>query len=282
MVPLCACGCGEAIIVKPHHKRRGIPEYSPGHYIRVNNPMTGKKHSEEARGKMSACHLGKRPRLGHKSSDETKRKLSEAGRRKWLNPEYRKHCLEMNKGRTHSEETKSKMSRAAIGRIPGPETRRKISESNMGKICSAEHREKVSKALRGRIFSEDHRKKISEAKKENFKDPEFCKKMGIAWGLRPNKPEKLLLKLLNRLYPNEWRYTGDFSFTINGKAPDFANINGQKKLIEFFGSYWHEGDDPQDRIDVFKPFGFDTLVIWENEMKNMDAVVERIHAFMEA
>jgi hypothetical protein len=281
-MPFCKCGCGEDIIIKPHHKRRGIPEYSPGHSSRVNNPMTGRKASEETRKKLSVSHLGKRPRLGHKSSDETKKKLSEVSKRRWQDPEYRKYHLEMNKGRTHSEETKSKMSRAAIGRIPGPETRRKISESNMGKICSAEHREKVSKALRGRIFSEDHRKKISESKKENFKDPEFCKKMGIAWGVKPNKPESLLLKLLERLYPGEWKYTGDFSFTINGKAPDFANINGQKKLIEFFGSYWHEGDDPQDRIDVFKSFGFDTLVIWENEMKNMESVVSRIHAFMEA
>jgi len=222
-------------------------------------------------------------RLGRRFTEERNKKISETQKGRHHTPanDFKKGNT-INVGRHHSKETKAKMSRAATGRIKSPEECRKISESNMGKICSKEHREKTSKALQGRLFSEEHRKKISDAKKENYRDPEHCRKMGVAWGLKPNKPETLLGKLLEDMYPGEWKYTGDFSFTINGKAPDFANINGQKKLIELFGSYWHEGHDPQDRIAIFKPFGFDTIVIWEHELKDLKGVTGRIHAFMEA
>ncbi len=132
----------------------------------------------------------------------------------------------------------------------------------------------------GRVFSDSHREKISKAKKENYKNPDFCKMMGQAWGLKPNKPETLMLDLLNNLYPNQWKFTGDFSFTINGKAPDFVNCNGQKKIIEVFGDYWHKGQNPQDRINVFKPFGYETLVIWEHELKEPKAVIDKIHNFI--
>ena len=51
---------------------------------------------------------------------------------------------------------------------------------------------------------------------------------------------------------------------------------------EVFGDYWHRGQNPQDRIDTFKPFGFETLVIWERELNDIDAVAEKIREFQEA
>ena len=106
--------------------------------------------------------------------------------------------------------------------------------------------------------------------------------MKKAWNLKPNKSEVLMLQLLNDLYPGEWKYTGDFSFTLDGKCPDFVNCNGKKLIIEYYGDYWHQGHDPQDRIDVFSPFGYRTLVIWESEMKNLPKVINRIVDFVEA
>lgn len=123
---------------------------------------------------------------------------------------------------------------------------------------------------------------ISKRMKENWADPEFALRMGIAQGITPNKPETVLLNLLNELYPNEWKFTGDFSFMINGKNPDFTNVNGQKKLIEMYGDYWHKDDNPQDRINAFKPFGWDTLVIWEKELKDLATVKVKINEFSEA
>ncbi len=74
---------------------------------------------------------------------------------------------------------------------------------------------------------------------------------------------------------------------IEGKSPDFVNINGQKKLIELFGDYWHskkitgkdETMEVNDRVNLFKQYGWDTLIIWEKELKNIDNLKNKILAF---
>jgi hypothetical protein len=68
---------------------------------------------------------------------------------------------------------------------------------------------------------------------------------------------------------------------VAGKCPDFVNVNGQKKIIELFGDYWHRGQNPQDRIDVFKPFGYETLVIWQRELEDLKSLRHKIFDFAE-
>lgn len=46
------------------------------------------------------------------------------------------------------------------------------------------------------------------------------------------------------------------------------------------GDYWHKGQNPQDRIDCFTPFGYRTLVIWESELKNINNVEQLIVEFI--
>ena len=132
------------------------------------------------------------------------------------------------------------------------------------------------------LHSPEQHAKRSETMREKWKDEKYIENIRIGRSIRPNKPEQIILDLLNQLYPGEWKYTGDYSFVINGKNPDFANINGQKKFIELFGDYWHKGENPQDRIDTFKPFGYDTLVIWEKELKNIKQVKLKVIDFAEA
>jgi hypothetical protein len=93
-----------------------------------------------------------------------------------------------------------------------------------------------------------------------------------------NKSETIVLNLLNQIFPKEWKYTGDLSLMINGKNPDFVNKNNNK-IIELYGDYWHRNDNPQDRIDIFKPFGYDTLVIRECELKDINKVIKKIIKF---
>lgn len=72
---------------------------------------------------------------------------------------------------------------------------------------------------------------------------------------------------MNRLFPNEYRFVGDGSFWIGGKNPDFINVNGQKKIIEMFGDYWHSREVTgtskrshlQERIKHFAKYGFKDL-----------------------
>lgn len=32
--PKCACGCGEALVVQPHHRAKGMPVFAHGHHAR--------------------------------------------------------------------------------------------------------------------------------------------------------------------------------------------------------------------------------------------------------
>lgn len=98
---------------------------------------------------------------------------------------------------------------------------------------------------------------------------------------RPNKPEAIILNILNELYPKQWGYTGNGSFIIGGLNPDFVNINGQKKVIEMFGDYWHRNDDSDDRIKIFSGYGYLCLIIWEHELENIKEVTDKIISFQE-
>ena len=140
-----------------------------------------------------------------------------------------------------------------------------------------EYREKTIKTLN----SEKYLKLKSNITKSLWKNPDFCNKVADSLKLKPNKPEKVLINLfkLNNL---PYKFIGDFRFWIDGKNPDFINCNGQKKLIELFGDYWHKGENPQDRIDCFSPYGFDTLVIWEHELKDIPQVLEKVQRFNNA
>jgi len=86
-------------------------------------------------------------------------------------------------------------------------------------------------------------------------------------GLKPNKKETKLNNLLTSNLPNEYQINVRADvMTLGGKIPDFVNVNGKKKLIELYGDFWHKNNDPEDRINYFKQFGWDTLVIWEHEL----------------
>lgn len=84
---------------------------------------------------------------------------------------------------------------------------------------------------------------------------------------KPNKSEIKLGELIEIACPKEYSYTGNGSFIIQRCCPDFSNTNGQKKVIEMYGDYWHSAGSDKNRIEKFKSFGYDCLVIWESELK---------------
>lgn len=116
----------------------------------ANNPLTIKHMSESQKGNKNF--------EGKKHSEEAKRKMSEAHKGKKLSEEARKKISEANKGnknfegKHHSEATKRKLSESNKGKKRSEETRKKISESNKGKKRSEETRKKISEAQKG-IFN---------------------------------------------------------------------------------------------------------------------------------
>lgn len=104
--------------------------------------------------------------------------------------------------------------------------------------------------------------------------------------LKPNKPEKILIKIMREINSG-FKYVGDGKYWISDGDcnfnPDFILLK-KKKIIEFFGDYWHNipKNKRRDvkRIVAYKKRGFNTLVIWEHELKNVSDVVFRIKNFM--
>ena len=147
---------------------------------KIGEAGKGRQHSIEARRKMSEARKGKT------LSAEHRRKISEANKGKTRSEE---HCRKISearkgkKGKPHSAETRRKISEARKGKKGKPhsvEARRKMSEARKGKTFSAEHRRKLSEANKGRPLSEERRRKISEANKGKTHSAEARRKMSEA------------------------------------------------------------------------------------------------------
>jgi hypothetical protein len=196
--------------------------------------------------------------------------------------EIREKASKVKKGHKLTQEHKNKISIALKGH-----KKPKLSQKQKEQISltlkelwkQSEYADYMKKSRRPGFDNKQYRKKRSELSKRLWKDSDFVKKQMQARGARPNKYEQKLETILNEIVPNEYKYVGDGQFIIDGKCPDFLNINGKKKLIELWGGYWHKGQNPQDRIDIFKPFGFDTLVIWANELNDINGLKSKLLTF---
>lgn len=226
------------------------------------------------------------------------REIAEATTKSWQNPDIRrkrqegiKRSIQAGKG-SHgrsagyhpTEETRHKMSLAKRGKRPW----------NKGKHFGYKPRPWMegnipwNKGLKGFgadiLRTPEWRSRISQSIAVKWCESAYVAKQMQAFHVRPNKLEMLLTRLVERALPGEYKYVGDGQdeeFIIGGKCPDWGHINGHKKLIELFGDYWHKGEDPQEKIDHYKQYGFDTLVIWEHELVNEEAVINRIRRFNE-
>jgi G:T-mismatch repair DNA endonuclease (very short patch repair protein) len=96
---------------------------------------------------------------------------------------------------------------------------------------------------------------------------------------KPNRKELELGSLLQKWLFKEYKYVGDGQFILGGLCPDFLNVNGQKKVIEMFGDYWHREEDVQKRIGRFKEYGYNCLVVWERELKDISLVKKKVLKF---
>jgi group I intron endonuclease len=148
----------------------------------ATSPMKGKKHTEEAKKKMS--QPGElNPFYGKTLSAEHRAVLDRTGTK------HKPETLEKYKqrigtgntffGRKHNEESREKMSKKALGRKLSPETKAKIAKASKGENNgnygnvgvykhSAEAKAKMSKASKAQVrapFTAERKAKISAAAK---------------------------------------------------------------------------------------------------------------------
>lgn len=306
---LCKCGCSIKASTKSGfvmgHWNRGR-KHTEEHNLKISRKQKGitleqrygKEKASEKKMKIS------RGRRGIETTEETKNKISRALKGR-LNVKAKGITKEQNPNLAKTEETRRKISRALMGRIISKEQLEKMRKprsekgrNNIKKACgrpeviakthTSESNRKRSETLRGRLKP----KRFVEDLKKRYKNPEYkekwLKSIFGGLGLRPTKPEKVVQKILNNLFPEEWKYVGDGSILIGFKNPDFMNVNGQKKVIEMFGDYWHskkvtgktKKQEENQRIKHFAGYGYKTLIIWERELRDMKKVCNKITRFM--
>jgi len=150
-----------------------------------------------------------------------------------------------------------------------------------------QYREKTIRAMR--IAQQKRRGESSAIAKHLWMNSSFRDKIvkasRLVMNVHPNKPETIIMNMLESICPGEFKFVGDGQVIIAGKNPDFININGHKQIIELFGDYWHGkrarrfASTEKGRIKLFKQYGFSTLIIWERELKNPNKVMNRITNF---
>ncbi len=124
--------------------------------------------------------------------------------------------------------------------------------------------------------------KISIAHKRLWQTDGYAHKILSAQKRGINKLEQSFFSLLEEICCGEFVYNGDGRYlTIGGKTPDFVHIKGKNKLIELNGDHWHRNDIPGQRVDYFKKLGYETLEIWQSEIKrDIHEVKQRVLNFL--
>lgn len=226
----------------------------------------GYHHTEETKRKISVAHIGIVP------SEETRAKLSIINRKRWEDPEYRKKVVRGKKA--DLKETKrlyleEKLSTNEIGERLG------VGNSTVSRYLG----ELGVKARR--YHTEAAKAKMSTSQsvrmKARWQDPAYREKtiaaLMKALHIKPNHIELALQDVLDRHFPNTWKYVGDGQLIIGGKCPDFVNINGKKEVIELFGTYWHDLFDVARKKEHFAQYGFRVAIIWEDELKDEERLI---------
>jgi len=256
----CFCGCGQEVkngnkFIHGHNGRLIIEDVNKRIKLGLlPSGFSGRTHSEESNRKISQAKKGS-VSWNKGLAKETDERVKEG----WC------------KGLT--KETDSRIAEAAI--------KSSLSHIGLPRNYTQSHSEETKELLRqiNLSFYSDpkNREKRSRETKEKWKDPAYVSKQMKGRGVRPNKLEERFVCLLAEENLIQFRYVGDGELIIGGKCPDFWN--GDHKLIEVYGDYWHRGEDPKDRIYHFVKYGYNCLIIWEHELKNPEQITLKVADF---
>lgn len=97
----------------------------------------------------------------------------------------------------------------------------------------------------------------------------FQKKRLVGLIKKPTLPERVLIELINKNFPNTFKYVGDGKVMIDRFNPDFISEE-LKCIIEVFGDYWHNLPKSKikdnERLKTYEKYGYKTLIIWGHEL----------------
>lgn len=100
----------------------------------------------------------------------------------------------------------------------------------------------------------------------------------------PNKCEKALWDIALKIQPGLWRFNGAIipENKIDGLTPDLIN-DTHRLIIEHFGERFHDRDqgEEEERIKRLERQGYKVLIIWEDELKDLNKCKKKIKEFIE-
>jgi len=96
--------------------------------------------------------------------------------------------------------------------------------------------------------------------------------------LRPNGVETVLGAMLETNHL-PFKYVGGGEVWLGNRNPDFINTNGKKQVIELFGTYWHPVFDVAKKVEHYRQYGFDCLIVWEDELKAPTKLVRKLKRY---
>ncbi|MBU2072716.1 MAG: hypothetical protein KKA68_20985 [Gammaproteobacteria bacterium] len=124
--------------------------------------------------------------------------------------------------------------------------------------------------------------KNRQSNKRNWESLEYQDKWAKA-NLYPhvkqNKPEHEIEDYLKE-FGVEFVGDGKFWLGYPPRNPDFIHRKN-RKIVEFFGNYWHKLEDELDRIDHYNKYGWNCFVVWESDYNtNKEFAIAKIKEFI--
>jgi len=209
--------------------------------------------------------------------EEKAKELKEKCRLRFLGKSY-----EELYGKDKANQLKNNTSERLLGKthidLYGEERANEISKK------MSDRKKEHWKDLKCSYNSEEFRNKKSIEATEKWNDLDYVKKIQKSLHNSPNKPEQFLINLMDEL-EIDYKFVGNWDLNLNGRNPDFVNFK-KKKLIEHFGVYYHDiivnetrVVHESERIQFFSACGYETLIIWEDELNNIEKLKEKILKF---
>lgn len=190
------------------------------------------------------------PKKGYKQTKKHKEKISENIKKNLPKTIYTKDNLSPNSFKKgHTPWNKGKKC-PEIGKSLKNILKGKNWEERFGKEGAKE---------RMRIHKNHFKNNPNYGMKGKHHSEETMKKILKKLSKRPTSLEQEMIEIIkkNNL---PYKYTGDGSFLIGFKNPDFVNVNGEKICIEVGNPFHHQEDYAHKRIKHFAKYGWKCLV----------------------
>jgi hypothetical protein len=266
--------------------------------------LLGKTY-EEIYGPEKAKELREKKRIQGKGriwSIETRRRIGETNAKKAMERGDRKMLL--SKEELHDLYWNQKKSLREICNILGMKSisvvhrwfkkfgieRRTKQEEMKLRWKDPHYRRSMIEGQKRALQKPENRAKWSENSKRRWKNKDYAehiiRETRRSMMLRPNKPEQRLIAIIKK-HDLPYKYSGDGRFIVGNRCPDFLNCNGEKKVVEVFGRAYHSPSHSffkipyrrtyQGTIDHYKKYGFECIIIWDDELGDENKVLERLY-----